>query len=1348
MALFDSKTALNHAIRYLTDAAVKRNAGGWVPPKEQERQQRDAMRQEQQQARQAEKQQKEAARAEEKQQKLLSKQYPTHYMPEVGRQVMQDGGMPDPNAPKPLSQIINRNQDIPPSIPDPAPEELAAARADTRVGRDIVAKRLNTIVPESERVVGGKYRPGAPGGGRWSDLPPEVLNSPGRGFNVTDDELQNLWEQSLSESSEAARNAAFTHKVQPKFLANDWDKAMRLPLSDHLWYELSGEKMAENMPDLTHPEFLKLMDLIGATSARAKPGENLERSLAALSQHLRKAPIDVDLTIPETVRQALGRSHEGSSALPGNKTGYFSDTLALTGGVPTRMPISVNDVWVGKMFGVPDNVMSSNQSLHEPMAKYFNKIRDLYNERHGHEVPFPYQSWNFQAPAWVHLRGEEAGEESGDAYHQVWDSIINKLKDKNIPGIVGNQITREALMHPDFADALRRTTAPFRAAPKATVEFGTKLTNVGKTAHEHYQRAVAANDELSQNEYLGGLTKAMYASARGEGHPWERLKKAITGTLGQAGDITRIANPTSENPLDIGGTFEGDVSPNIRVPLKDMSDDQIAYFNAVVGKHLKQKAMAASYVLDTDGPEAAPREGHIRGYSAFVPTTEGMDPADIRAFSKELSKIGHDTSYARYPNGYRFDVIPNYNGDIPKGIDHDQLADAYDATLAGKYGAPAILAHDFKSIYTPDTEYDGLRSKLVKEIQSDFIKQAQETGIPISAARKILAKPSLSSALKGRSAKAWDTYSKRIDHLTASEQGFKDLAQRVSDAHSAFITKAEKRQKKYPEGFARGGEINRDHLAIGGNPGDIAGGGYGTGNIGGGSSPSYSGNGGMDSPSESGPGPGMGGGGGGNGGINIGGGGGGGSSGGGGGGNGGMPGIGLGSVNAFGSPAAQSTFGSTDPGKEADKSMADILAGGVAKSFLPGGDIGTELAKSAVSPDLSGGNSPLASAIFQYDRSALDAQMDRMRAGQQAERDESVARTVGSPPPAEFNIPNAGDLYGATNAPLAVNQQPSGMLGQPPMGATTFGTGIRQLGFPSQQTGPSANQSLEEYMGTVPPADMQQVITKQQQKTNQFNVNVKDFLDATGSPFAYSTTYGMAIPRLEAKNIAFQPGSKIDPATGLPATGVATYQGDMNAKLTPEQQTAKEEFEKQFGKSFTPITKTTYGVEQRGPMIGGDLTGPQMGFGSFAPTSTQPQDQAPDTTSNVMRGTVGITPPSQSTAPRIGMPQLANQPVQAANAQSPMTIRQNFEKAFADARSRGVSTFSWTNPATGKTEIYTTQLARKAGGRVPSLKNPEDWIAQIEKPRSVTKANKPRKPSKVNGAAIVERALMLSSRKS
>lgn len=695
-----------------------------------------------------------------------------------------------------IASIIKRGEPIPAQMPHPTPQEQQAALADTRTGGDIVAKRLNVLVPERDRVVGGQYTPGAPGGGRWSDLPEELLNRKGAGFKVTDEELNKLWEDAVNRSSAAAKAAVEKHKVRPQFFSKDWDKAMQLPLRDHLWYELSGEKMAENLPDLTAKEFMHGMDLVGATSARAKPGENLERALAILSQHMRNVPVDVDITIPETARQALSRSGMESSALPGNKTGYFSDTLALTGGVPTRMPISVNDVWVGRMFGVPDDVMSSNQSLHEPMSIYFNNIRDLYNERHGHELPFKYQSWNFQAPAWVHLRGEEAGEESGDAYHQVWGGIINKLKKAGIPGIDGDKITREALMHPGFADALRRTTKPFREAPKATVEFGTKLTPTGQRAYDVYAEAKKFGDQKTVSDYESALSNAMYASARGKGHAWESLKKAITGDLSSKSDITRIMHGTSDRPFDVGGSFEGTVSPNIRIPLGGMNDDHLAEFNAIAGSKLNQAAMAISQILHTE-PGAQPKNGYIRGHSAFIPTTEPMDPKDIEALSKELMTKGHDISFARYPNGYLFDVNPNFGPAGAKGIDADTLGEAVDSVLGGKYGDPKLIEHDYRSVYNTADEFAGHRNNLVKRIEDEFLQAALSAGIKKGDARKALRKSTLPDNFTGRSKKAWNTYRSRLGYLASAERQFEALAQRVNNSHAALISKAEKRATKY-----------------------------------------------------------------------------------------------------------------------------------------------------------------------------------------------------------------------------------------------------------------------------------------------------------------------------------------------------------------------------------------------------------------------------------------------------------------------------------------------------------------------------------------------------------------------
>lgn len=697
-----------------------------------------------------------------------------------------------PETATPLSSMIKRGEEIKPAT-GPTDEALAAARADDRmrIPSTQMAERLDTIVPQSERVAGGTYTPGAPGGGRWVDLPPETLNAPGKGFKVTDDELKSLWDQSVTESSQAARSAVAETGTSPTFTSADWDAAMRRPIHDHLWYELSGERLAENLPDLNGRQFMTLLDLVGATSARADPKANLERALAALSQWMRGKPVDIDITRDAPVRAALARGNKETSALAGNKVGPFSDTLALTGGVPTKFPISVNDVWVGKMFGVSDDVMSANQSLHEPMAKYFNKIRDLYNERHAGELPFTYQSWNFQAPAWVHLRGEE----TGDAYHQVWGSIVDKLKEGGVKGIEGDVVTKEALMDPKFADVLRRTTAPFRGAPKATIELNTTQTSVGKQAADLYKRAVDAGDELSQSEYLKTLTGAMWNSARGKDHAWDQLKKAVTGVQTNEGDITRIMHGTAEAPLDFAGTFEGALSPNIRIPLQDMTDEQIKHFNAIAGKSLRQDAMSTATIGLTN-EAAAPAADTVRGYSLFVPTTEQITPERMRQFAVAINKEGHEMSIARYPNGYQFDVNPNFAGDVPKGIDRDVLEAAYINTLQAHYPGAEALAHNFKSVYNTASEYGAARRELIKGVENDYVKQATAAGLKAGAAREAIRKSAPPDNVTGAGKRAWLAYRSRLDRLADAEAKLQGFAKAVDQGHKSFIESATRRLDK------------------------------------------------------------------------------------------------------------------------------------------------------------------------------------------------------------------------------------------------------------------------------------------------------------------------------------------------------------------------------------------------------------------------------------------------------------------------------------------------------------------------------------------------------------------------
>jgi hypothetical protein len=220
--------------------------------------------------------------------------------------------------------------------------------------------------------------------------------------------------------------------------------------------------------------------------------------------------------------------------------------------------------------------------------------------------------------------------------------------------------------------------------------------------------------------------------------------------------------------------------------------------------------MAASQILPTD-PASAPREGYVRGHSLFVPTTEQIDPAKIRAFAGEMSNYGHDMSYARYPNGYLFDILPDFSGDAPRGATPEALHDAYQAALAKDIaGQPKVLAHDYSSVYTPAAEYEAARAQLTQRMKDDFIKQATQSGTDEAVARAVAEGSSLPADLARGSRKAWDTYQKRLGHLADAESEFQALANRIEDANMAYVQKVRARFAKADkkEGKAEGGPVN------------------------------------------------------------------------------------------------------------------------------------------------------------------------------------------------------------------------------------------------------------------------------------------------------------------------------------------------------------------------------------------------------------------------------------------------------------------------------------------------------------------------------------------------------------
>jgi hypothetical protein len=115
--------------------------------------------------------------------------------------------------------------------------------------------------------------------------------------------------------------------------------------------------------------------------------------------------------------------------------------------------------------------------------------------------------------------------------------------------------------------------------------------------------------------------------------------------------------------------------------------------------------------------------------------------------------------------------------------------------------------------------------------------------------------------------------------------------------------------------------------------------------------------------------------------------------------------------------------------------------------------------------------------------------------------------------------------------------------------------------------------------------------------------------------------------------------------------------------------------------SFKPVTETTATTNWGAP----------ANMASYPVGNVAPQGFA---------DVYGVSPSQQYEQPSRPMSQTPST-AYAQPQQQQQTVRQNFEQSFANARNSGAETFYWTNPATGRTELYTTQLARAAGGRAP-----------------------------------------------
>jgi hypothetical protein len=306
----------------------------------------------------------------------------------------------------------------------------------------------------------------------------------------------------------------------------------------------------------------------------------------------------------------------------------------------------------------------------------------------------------------------------------------------------------------------------------------------------------------------------MYESARGKPTPWQNLVRVATD---RAESVTRIYAPTSSDPFAIAGTFQGAAGPNIRIPFKNMTPDQIAYANAVAGSGLKQKAMAAAEIRRLELNDPIP-EGYVQTNSIKFDIDGPVPETLLVDITKELGE-GFEVSAMRYPDGLMVDINPRFGDAGPEAATVEAIDRATDM-LEERYKAKGVKAFrsayrsEFGKNYVEDpgtgVEYNRIIKETLKGWNDEAItritdlagKSVKRSDISKFLAGKLDALPIDASKLpegtkadgvRGRTQTIRKQLRQRISDHNESVKAFESIGKSIDSAMAKALPKWEKR---------------------------------------------------------------------------------------------------------------------------------------------------------------------------------------------------------------------------------------------------------------------------------------------------------------------------------------------------------------------------------------------------------------------------------------------------------------------------------------------------------------------------------------------------------------------------
>ncbi|HXA25601.1 MAG TPA: hypothetical protein VNW90_25260 [Acetobacteraceae bacterium] len=589
----------------------------------------------------------------------------------------------------------------------PAPVE-AAAEAPVR---DVLARSVEDLerrIPNEQRVVSTdptKLINGQP----FSSLD---MNAPSEGYlpfvHLGAEEANHLndrmWLDSIKESElpggSAAMEAVRRTGARPP-TAEFLHRSMQLPQRARYWYELSGNSFTGDHIDIPREMQPGFIDNVAATSGGAKPYTNMKRALGTYAENLQNVPIYTDLRDPASVRNALNPELD---RLGTHKYQNFSGTMQYTSGLDNRPPLSVNDVQMADIFGIKGSDIGKNPALYEVLSRYTNKVRDAQNALMP-EGGQPWETWQVQAPTWVQNRLDKDPKSTYDDYAMVLPRITKELNDAGIE-TPGGKISLETMMDPRFPNVMSGTRENFMGTPVGTVEFATTKTPAGAAATQMRSQLEQYDPNIpwvrdAKAKYEQIQRNAMTDFAMRHGDDPSLVSQLMSHLTGQKLDTSRLE-------WNGYGTYEGDINPNLRIPMGgtggkgfvQMDKPQREAFLSILGQDLNQDGMAASHfttVPHAEGPPSADRT-----FSVFMRRYDNqVDQNAIQEFSRQL---GYPVNVSRTPNGVLVDVNIADKG---VGPTLEAVSNASDATFGrdGNVHDLAVVPRAYDSDFVHNSNY-------------------------------------------------------------------------------------------------------------------------------------------------------------------------------------------------------------------------------------------------------------------------------------------------------------------------------------------------------------------------------------------------------------------------------------------------------------------------------------------------------------------------------------------------------------------------------------------------------------------------------------------------------------------